>query len=217
MREPITVQVMVQRRTAGEAPDLGAIALLVREGLERLDTEPQAARLCLAAAERLLAPPDADAQGGLLAWQIKRVGLYLDSRLDDRITLKAAAEQARLSPSYFSRCFRRSFGAPFAKFVMRKRVERAQHLMVTSSMSLGQIALACGFADQAHFTRAFTGLTGGAPGRWRRWVADRAEAQPAPSRAAVRGARPIIAAPASAAARPCRSGRRHDGSLEASA
>lgn len=181
MRRPIPVQVVV-RESAGEAPpDLATITLLVRESLDRLDDDPEAVRLCLVAADRLLSPCEAHPSGGLLSWQIKRVGRYLDRQLDERITLKAAAEQARLSPSYFSRCFRRSFGAPFAKFVTRKRIERAQWLMVTSQMSLGQIALACGFADQAHFTRAFTNLTGGAPGKWRRSATDRVDTRPTSS------------------------------------
>ncbi|MDG2527937.1 helix-turn-helix transcriptional regulator [Caulobacter endophyticus] len=183
MREPMPVQAVVREQLGGRPPDLATITVLVREGLEHLEHDPGAARLCLAAAERLLMPRDPFPAGGLLAWQIKRVGRYLDHQLDDRITLKAVAEQVRLSPSYFSRCFRRSFGAPFAKFVMQKRIERAQQLMVTSPMSLGQIALACGFADQAHFTRAFTNLTGGAPGKWRRQITDR-DLQPPPRRTA---------------------------------
>lgn len=172
MRERVPVQNVVQYRPEAVPPDLAVIERLVREGLERLDDNSETARLCLSAAQRLLTPREQQPLGGLLAWQRKRVDRYLDHQLDAHITLKAAAEQVRLSPSHFSRCFRRSFGATFAKFVMQKRIERAQRLMVTSPMSLGQIALACGFADQAHFTRAFTHLTGGAPGKWRRWVTD---------------------------------------------
>ncbi|MFT4251703.1 MAG: AraC family transcriptional regulator [Caulobacter sp.] len=193
MREPVPVQIAVQDHAEAVPPDLAMITRLVREGLEHLDGNSEAARLCLSAAERLLTPRDQHPLGGLLAWQIKRVDRYLDHQLDAHITLKAAAEQVRLSPSYFSRCFRRSFGAPFAKFVMQKRVARAQQLMVTSPMSLGQVALACGFADQAHFTRVFTNLTGGAPGKWRRWVTDR-DPRPAPRRAAAPDGRHAMAA-----------------------
>ncbi|UAL12410.1 helix-turn-helix domain-containing protein [Caulobacter segnis] len=106
--------------------------------------------------------------GGLLPWQIKRVRGYLDDRLDGRIRMASVAEQARLSPSYFSRRFRQCFGVTFAKFIARMRVERAQRLMMTSPLSLSHIALACGFADQAHFTRTFSALTGSTPAQWRR-------------------------------------------------
>ncbi|AYV46499.1 AraC family transcriptional regulator [Caulobacter flavus] len=160
------------RRRPGQAPDLATIDLLVRESLERLEDDPRAVRRCLTAARRLLTPEDHNPPGGLAPWQVKRIGRYVDEGLDRRLTLAEAAEQVRLSPSHFSRCFRVSFGAPFSKHVTRRRLERARWLMMTTGQSLGQIALACGFADQAHFTRAFTNLTGGAPGRWRRLTID---------------------------------------------
>jgi len=144
----------------------------VRESLDRLEDDASAARRYLAAARRLLAPGDDFRPGGLLPWQVKRVGRYIDERIERRITLAEAADQVRLGTSHFSRCFRVSFGSPFTKYVTRKRIERARWLMITGDHSLGQIALTCGFADQAHFTRAFTNLTGEAPGRWRRQVMD---------------------------------------------
>jgi AraC family transcriptional regulator len=106
--------------------------------------------------------------GGLLPWQVNRVRAYVGEALDGRIALADAAGQARLSAGYFSRCFRRSFGLTFSQFVARERIERALRLMVSSSYSLSTIALACGFADQAHFTRTFGAVTGSTPARWRR-------------------------------------------------
>lgn len=107
-------------------------------------------------------------RGGLLPWQVNRVRTYVDEALNGRIALADAARQARLSAGYFSRCFRRSFGLTFSQFVARERIERAVRLMATSPSSLSAIALACGFADQAHFTRTFGAVTGSTPGRWRR-------------------------------------------------
>lgn len=107
---------------------------------------------------------------GLLPWQVRRVRDYIEAGLHGRVSLSAAAGQARLSPGYFSRCFRRAFGVTFSRFVAGKRVERAQRLMLERAGKLCQIALACGFADQAHFTRTFGSLTGCTPARWRRQV-----------------------------------------------
>ena len=105
---------------------------------------------------------------GLLPWQARRVRDYVDGGLHGRPSIKGAAEHARLSPSYFSRQFRQSFGVTFAQFVAHRRIERAQSMMVRSTSSLCQIALACGFTDQAHFTRTFGGVTGSTPSKWRR-------------------------------------------------
>jgi AraC family transcriptional regulator len=105
---------------------------------------------------------------GLLPWQTRRVRDYVDGGLEGRPSIRGAAEHARLSPSYFSRRFRQSFGVTFSRFVAHRRIERAQSMMVRSSSSLCQIALACGFTDQAHFTRTFGGVTGSTPSQWRR-------------------------------------------------
>jgi AraC-like DNA-binding protein len=105
---------------------------------------------------------------GLLPWQTRRVHEYVESDLHARPSIRGAAEQAKLSPSYFSRRFRQSFGVTFSQFVARRRIERAQSMMVRSDSSLCQIALDCGFTDQAHFTRTFGGLTGSTPSQWRR-------------------------------------------------
>jgi AraC family transcriptional regulator len=48
------------------------------------------------------------------------------------------------------------------------RVERAMTLLRRPDLSLSEIALACGFADQSHFGRVFTRHTGQSPGTWRR-------------------------------------------------
>jgi AraC family transcriptional regulator len=48
------------------------------------------------------------------------------------------------------------------------RVERAKDMMMAADLSLAEVALACGFADQSHFTRIFTRKTGSTPGAWKR-------------------------------------------------
>ncbi|WP_239687679.1 helix-turn-helix transcriptional regulator [Burkholderia cenocepacia] len=48
-----------------------------------------------------------------------------------------------------------------------QRVERAKEWMRDPNMPLSMIAVACGFADQSHFSRTFTRLTGVTPRRWR--------------------------------------------------
>jgi AraC-like DNA-binding protein len=60
-----------------------------------------------------------------------------------------------LSRSYFSRQFKATFGLGFEEYLRRKRVERSEHLLRYSSLSIKQIADACGFASAAHFDRVF--------------------------------------------------------------
>jgi AraC family transcriptional regulator len=107
-------------------------------------------------------------RGGLAPWQIRRVKSHIDVNLDTTIRVKELAELVKLSSFHFCRAFRDSFGDSPHGYVMRRRVERAQGLMLTTNASLGQIAADCGLADQAHFNRVFRRFVGESPGMWRR-------------------------------------------------
>ena len=106
--------------------------------------------------------------GGLAPWQIRRLKTHIEANLDATIRVKELAELARLSSFHFCRAFRESFGDSPHGYVMRRRVERAQGLMLTTNASLGQIAADCGLADQAHFNKLFRRFVGESPGMWRR-------------------------------------------------
>jgi AraC family transcriptional regulator len=107
-------------------------------------------------------------RGGLAPWQVRRVKTHIEANLDATIGVKALAELVKLSSFHFCRAFRDSFGDSPHGYVMRRRVERAQGLMLTTNASLGQIAADCGLADQAHFNKLFRRFVGESPGMWRR-------------------------------------------------
>ncbi len=107
-------------------------------------------------------------RGGLAPCQIRRVKTHIEANLDATIRVKELAELVRLSSFHFCRAFRDSFGDSPHGYVMRRRVERAQGLMLTTDVSLGQIAAECGLADQAHFNKLFRRFVGESPGMWRR-------------------------------------------------
>jgi AraC-like DNA-binding protein len=73
-----------------------------------------------------------------------------------------------LSEAHFSRAFRLSYGEPPHSHIVRRRVEFAAQLMLASRDALCEIALKCGFHDQAHLTKQFRRLTGEPPAAWRR-------------------------------------------------
>jgi len=107
-------------------------------------------------------------RGGLAPWQIRRVTTYIEANLDATNGIKDFAALVKLSCCYFFRAFRGSFGETPHGYLMRRRVERAQGLLLTTSASLGEIAAQCGYADQAHFTKVFHRFVGESPGAWRR-------------------------------------------------
>ncbi len=117
-------------------------------------------------------------RGGLAPWQVRRVTEHIEEHLASTIRLQDLAGIARLSHSHFCRAFKESIGHPAHAYVMRRRVHRAQGLMLTTPESLSQIAALCGMADQAHFCKLFRRLVGESPNAWRR-----ARRQSAPARA----------------------------------
>lgn len=108
------------------------------------------------------------ARQGLAPWQADKVREFIESSLESTIRLKDCASRAKLSTSHFSRAFRATFGMTAGHYIRRRRVERAQQKMLLSQETLSQIALACGFADQAHYSRVFRVVVGLSPNVWRR-------------------------------------------------
>ena len=109
-------------------------------------------------------------RGGLAPWQIRCATELMNERLADDVSLSELARACGLSPSYFSRAFRVSAGVPPHRWLVIQRVLRAKTLLRHSDSSLADIATACGFADQSHFTRVFHSVVGESPGAWRNLV-----------------------------------------------
>ncbi len=99
--------------------------------------------------------------------RLRAVLAHVEAHLAEEITLSDLAAVARLSRFHFARAFRAETGVTPHGHVTQRRVERAKLLMLDQGLSLSEIALACGFAHQAHFTTAFRPVVGTTPGRWR--------------------------------------------------
>ncbi len=85
-----------------------------------------------------------------------------------RLTLAELARRAGRHPVQVCRQFHRRFRCTIGEYVRRLRVGRAQSLLTSSELGLAEIALACGFSDQSHFTRAFRRLAGIPPRQYRK-------------------------------------------------
>lgn len=88
---------------------------------------------------------------------------YVQERLDQTITVDELAKETGMSPSHFARVFKETLGSTPMQFVMAYRIEQSIKMMEDPARPLGDIALTCGFSDQAHFTRSFKQLTGQTP------------------------------------------------------
>ena len=110
----------------------------------------------------------ADVRGGLASWQERKIDRYLGEHLENPPTVKELAGQVSLSVSHFFRAFKQTFGVTPHQRVIWLRLELAQKLMLTTEMSLSEIALTCGLADQTHLSKLFRRWLDDTPNRWRR-------------------------------------------------
>ncbi|SFJ94965.1 AraC family transcriptional regulator [Caulobacter sp. UNC279MFTsu5.1] len=112
--------------------------------------------------------PISDGKGGLARWQQMRAEEFMLSSGSDPIRLSRIADECRLSPSYFARAFKQTYGVTPHQWLCRMRVEKAKTMLLDPDLSIADIALDCGFADQSHLTRVFHRQAGAPPARWRR-------------------------------------------------
>ena len=111
---------------------------------------------------------ESDARGRLLAWQVRKVRDYIDAHITGPLLIADLCALIQRSEAHFSRSFKRTFGESPHAFVVRRRVELAAEYMLTTDASLSDIALRCGFTDQAHLCKHFRQATGQTPAAWRR-------------------------------------------------
>src|ERR1700684_2691871 len=152
-----------------------SVAKLLETARRELERDQEAAKASLVTASHILqaeiercSGANGSARGGLAAWQILRVRAHIDNNLHRTIHIRDLSAVARRSKAHFSRKFKLAVGEPPNAYVVRRRLERACHLMITSAASLSEIALSVGFSDQAHLCRLFRQAFGQSPANWRR-------------------------------------------------
>jgi AraC family transcriptional regulator len=113
------------------------------------------------------AQPDRSRVSGLSKWRLKRATEYITANLADPISLADIAAATGLSRMHFAAQFRVTTGLRPHEYLLQRRIERAQALLLTSRLPLVEIAFEVGFKTQAHFTTVFARLVGETPNVWR--------------------------------------------------
>lgn len=80
---------------------------------------------------------------------------FMREHLSEDVSRDQAAKAAHMSPSHFSRLFKKLFHESFSDVLNRLRIEHASELLARTDHSLSTIALDCGFKDQSYFTKVF--------------------------------------------------------------
>jgi AraC family transcriptional regulator len=156
---------------------VGRVVTLLNDADRELGQTQEAAKSSIARAASILMaeigrsaalPAPCEGVARLLPWQASRVREYIERNIAQPIKVSDLSTLVFRTEAHFSRAFKRSFGHTPHAYVLRRRIEVASQLMIESSTPLSQIALKCGFNDQAHLCKQFRKHTGATPAAWRR-------------------------------------------------
>lgn len=95
------------------------------------------------------------ATGGLSSYQERLVLDYINEMLGEKMTLEELADLVGLSRQHFCRAFKVSFQSSPYNYIINKRLHHARELLLTTGLSITEIALDCGFSSSSHFSDAF--------------------------------------------------------------
>lgn len=105
--------------------------------------------------------------GGETEKLIKEAKFAMLSHLDMNIDGKRISDQLNVSYSWFRKVFKQYTGLPPAQYHMQLRLQKAQELLTSSSLTVKEIAYHLGFNSRFYFTRLFTQKTGITPTAFR--------------------------------------------------
>jgi AraC family transcriptional regulator len=100
--------------------------------------------------------------------RLRRVLEYIDDSLDQDVSLNQLAGVAGLSLSYFVAAFKQVTGKPPHRYLLERRIERAQRLLADPLRSIQDVAREAGFSSQSHLTIVFRRMLDTTPGAFRR-------------------------------------------------
>jgi AraC family transcriptional regulator len=104
----------------------------------------------------------------LTSFRVGRVIEFVNALIDPDIHLSDLAHVAGGSVYHFCRAFKNTVGEAPYQFVLRLRIERAHSLLLSTTLSLTEVASSCGFRSPQQLSRAFRRMMGVAPAHLRR-------------------------------------------------
>ncbi|SIQ37120.1 AraC-type DNA-binding protein [Paenibacillus sp. RU4T] len=99
--------------------------------------------------------------------RIRIIQDYVESHLQDSLSINDLAASLHLHPNYFISYFKKHFGMPPAKYISRKRMDMARKLLASTSLSVKDVAERTGYPDTHYFAKCFRKETGLSPTEYR--------------------------------------------------
>ena len=94
---------------------------------------------------------------------LRMIAELMEANFEEPLSAAELAKLAGLSLRQIQRMFQETLGTTPTKYYTRLRLQRARNLLLQSSMSITQIAVACGFQSACHFSKAYRAVYGRPP------------------------------------------------------
>jgi AraC-like DNA-binding protein len=99
---------------------------------------------------------------------MKKVLTYIDQNISGKLPIKELADLDCLSADHFTRSFKKIIGHTPNRYINLKRIEKAELLLITTDLSIKEIAEKTGFNSVSFFNRVFKKITGSSPMAYKR-------------------------------------------------
>jgi AraC family transcriptional regulator len=166
---------MAALRRPVEIQDIGAIETLAGLLAEELASPSKHAAYAESLAGSILTglldlpgEESRQANGRLTQAQMNKLTARVNASSDYRLSVAEMAETLGLSESWFAHVFKQTTGRTPLQWLIARRIELAQKLLIESDLTVAGIAAQLGFTDQAHLTKVFRQMAGETPAAWRR-------------------------------------------------
>ena len=91
---------------------------------------------------------------------------YINANYNKELTLESMAEKYSVNADYFSKIFKKATGVGFSKYLNATRLSAAQEMLATTTVSITDVALECGFNDSNYFIQVFKKVHGMTPKKY---------------------------------------------------
>ena len=99
---------------------------------------------------------------------INSITRFMQEHLAEEMSLSVLAEEFHMNPQYISQLFKNEIGVGFLAYLTSIRMEKAKKLLLSTSLSIGEIAEQSGYGDYRVFTKVFKKSEGITPSQYRR-------------------------------------------------
>lgn len=101
---------------------------------------------------------------------MQKARAYINENITNDISLEDVSEYVYMSPSYFSRLFKKEVGINFKDYLNKARIEESKKYLSNLKFSISEVAHTVGFTDQSYYNKVFKRVEGISPGQYRKMM-----------------------------------------------